>query len=322
MYLHVIQMSLQKLVTYAIFLGIIVILGEWRKELLETNGNPETMAYREIVEKHMFGSGTSLQGKIPIWIPIEHTVNARYWPSFGSRLTRRVNKPYLSLCIETIVKNAGPDYEVVIVDDASYGVLIPGWDINIGMVAEPMKNNIRTLALWRVLFYYGGLLCPPSTICIKRMSTLANIATTQLFSVEQVATACSNNLYQANPRFIGCSREHAGMLTMITELESLLSSDSTDELVFTGGIQSIMAQCKDISVINGKLVGSKCAMGSPATVDNLFEGVDFTPKMICLVLPEREIDTRVKYGWFPRMNKNQVMSSSVPFVSVIKQALR
>ena len=140
-------------------------------------------------------------------IPIEHTVNARYWPSFGSRLTRRVNKPYLSLCIETIVKNAGPDYEVVIVDDASYGVLIPGWDINIGMVAEPMKNNIRTLALWRVLFYYGGLLCPPSTICIKRMSTLANIATTQLFSVEQVATACSNNLYQANPRFIGCSRE-------------------------------------------------------------------------------------------------------------------
>lgn len=315
-------MSFQKLAAYAVLLGSVVILGEWYQHRVDKNGDPDKLAYREIIDKHMFSSNTSLQGKIPLWIPIEHAVNARYWPSFGSRLTNRVNKPYFSLCIETIVKNAGAEYEVVIIDDASYGALIPGWDIEMGLVAEPMKSNIRTLALWKVLYYYGGVLCPPSTVCLKSFSYLESAAPTELFSVEEVATAYSDNLYQANPRFVGCRKENTGMLNMITDLESLLSSDSTDAVAFTGGIQTIMAQCKDMSVVNGKLVGSRNVSGRPVGLDGLFEGVEFSPESVCLVLPERAIDARLKYGWFSRMSQDQVMTSSVPFVSIIRQALR
>ena len=315
-------MSFQKLAAYAVLLGSVVILGEWYQHRVDKNGDPDKLAYREIIDKHMFSSNTSLQGKIPLWIPIEHAVNARYWPSFGSRLTNRVNKPYFSLCIETIVKNAGAEYEVVIIDDASYGALIPGWDIEMGLVAEPMKSNILTLALWKVLYYYGGVLCPPSTVCLKSFSCLESAAPTELFSVEEVATAYSDNLYQANPRFVGCRKENTGMLNMITDLESLLSSDSTDAVAFTGGIQTIMAQCKDMSVVNGKLVGSRNVSGRPVGLDGLFEGVEFSPESVCLVLPERAIDARLKYGWFSRMSQDQVMTSSVPFVSIIRQALR
>ena len=316
------KMSFQKLVTYAALLGTVVILGEWYERRAETRGKPGEHAYREIIDRHMFSSNTSLHGKVPIWIPIEHNLNARYWPSFGSRLTNRVNKPYLSLCIKTVVKNAGPEYEVVIVDDASYGALIPGWDIEMNRVSEPMRNNLRTLALWKVLYYYGGVLCPASTVCVNRMSDLVGAATTQLFSVEQLATAYSDNLYQANPRFVGCPREHEGMLKMITELESLLSSDSTDAVAFTGGIQAILARSKSISVVNGKMVGSRTVSGCPVTLDGLFEGVEFSPELVCLILPEQKIDARVKYGWFSRMSQGQVMKSSVPFVSLIRQALQ
>lgn len=316
------NMSFQKLVTYAALLGTVVILGEWYQHRVETRGEPGAQTYREIIDQHMFSSNTSFHGKIPIWIPIEHTTNARYWPSFGSRLTNHVNKPYLSLCIETIVKNAGPEYEVVIIDDASYGVLIPGWDIEMNMISEPMRNNIRTLALWKVLYYYGGVLCPPSTVCVRRMADLASAATTQLFTVEQVATAYSENLYQANPRFVGCPREDDGMLKMITELKSLLSSDSTDAVAFTGGIQAILASCKNISVVNGKMVGSRSVSGYPVTLDGMFEGVEFSQELVCLVLPEQQIDARVKYGWFTRMSQEQVMKSSVPFVSIMRQALQ
>ena len=316
------KMSFQKLAAYAVLLGSVVILGEWYQYRVASNGDPDKLAYREIIDKHMFSSNTTLHGKIPLWIPIEHAVNARYWPSFGSRMTNRVNKPYFSLCIETIVKNAGPEYEVVIIDDASYGALIPGWDIEMGLVTEPMKSNIRTLALWKVLYYYGGVLCPPSTVCLKSFSYLESAATTELFSIEHVATAYSENLYQANPRFVGCHKENAGMLKMITELESLLSSDSTDAVAFTGGIQSIMAQCKSISVVNGKLVGSRNVSGYPVSLDGLFEGVEFSPELVCLILPEQAIDARYKYEWFSRMSQEQVLNSSVPFVSIIRQALR
>ena len=315
-------MSFQKLVAYAALLGSVVVLGEWYQHRVDKEGDPDKLAYRAIIDKHMFSSSTSFQGKTPIWIPIEHAVNARYWPSFGSRTTNRINKPYFSLCIETVVKNAGPEYEVVIIDDASYGALIPGWDVEMGLVAEPMRGNIRTLALWKVLYYYGGIVCPPSTICLKRMADLTAAATTSMFSVEQVATAYSNNLYQANPRFLGCPREDAGMCGMIDDLESLLSSDATDAVSFTGGIQTIMARCKSISVVNGQLVGSRSINGCPVTLDDLFEGVEFSPDLVCLVLPEQELDSRIKYGWFSRMSQEQVMGSSVPFVSLMRQALQ
>lgn len=315
-------MSFQKLVAYAALLGSVVILGEWYQHRVDKEGDPGKLAYREIIDRYMFSSSTSLQGKTPIWIPIEHAINARYWPSFGSRTTNRINKPYFSLCIETIVKNAGPDYEVVIIDDASYGALIPGWDIEMGLVAEPMRSNVRTLALWKVLYYYGGVVCPPSTILLKRIADLTAAATTPLFSVEEVATAYSKNLYQANPRFVGCPREDAGMMGMISELEAVLSSDSTDAVAFTGAIQAIMARCKSISVVSGQLVGSRSVSGCPVTLDALFEGVEFSPEMVCLVLPEQELNARIKYGWFSRMSQEQVLKSSVPFVSIMRRALQ
>ena len=315
-------MSFQKLIAYAALLGSVVILGEWYQHRVDKEGDPGKLAYREIIDKHMFSSSTSLQGKTPIWIPIEHAVNSRYWPSFGSRTTNRINKPYFSLCIESVVKNAGPEYEIVIIDDASYGALIPGWDIEMGLVAEPMRSNIRTLALWKVLYYYGGIICPPAPICLGKMADITATATTSLFSVEQVATAYSNNLFQANPRFVGCPREDAGMFAMINELETLLSSDATDAVAFNGGIQAILARCKSVSVVKGQLVGSRDSKGCPVALDDLFEGVEFSPELVCLVLPEQELDARVKYGWFSRMSQKQVMGSSVPFVSLIRQALQ
>ena len=257
-------------------------------------------------------------------MPIVHEENGRAWPSFGSRVTKEVNKPYLSLCIETLVKNAGSDYQVVVVDDSSYGRLLPGWDIDLSMVSDPMRRELRTLALWKVLYYYGGVLCPPSTICVRKFDTIVSRAQGKCFSVETTSTALSDNLFEANARFMGCDKEDGCMQSLIQDLEKVLSTDCTDAVDFDGDVPALIARAAgrgNMVVLDGSMAGVKTDGGCPVLVDDLFEGVQFPQGISCIVLPEADISSRTAYGWFPRLSAEQIIQSNVPFVEYFRLAL-
>lgn len=322
---YTMEISAKRAIGYLLLVLTVVVLGEWHKNRVGRSSLIDRAVYSELIDRHRLQDATDLNGKTPIWIPIVHEPNARWWPSFGSRMTHDTNKPYLTLCVETLVKNAGDNYAVVVLDDTSYGRLIPGWNVELSTVAEPMRGYLRTLAQWKVLYYYGGVVCPPTTICLQSFDVLRALAKGSCFSVETPATALSDNLYQANAEFVGCDREDADIQQMIVALEKIVSSDATDAVAFNGDIQRIMADASangKLVVLEGSVVGVKDEFGCPVSVDGLFEGVKLSSNLWGIVLPEKEISARIKYGWFQRLSPEQIMTSSVPFSVYYRWALQ
>ena len=128
-------MDAKKILFYGLSFIVLVALGSLYERRSIQATDMDHAVYKEIVDRHYYNESMDFAGKVPIWIPIAREENGRYWPSFGSRLTKKINKPYLNLCIESIVKNAGPSYEVVIVDDDAYSKLIPNWSVDLSLVA-------------------------------------------------------------------------------------------------------------------------------------------------------------------------------------------
>ena len=64
-----------------------------------------------------------IYGKPNLWIYNKYEKNSRKWDSFYSRSNNNVNKPYIQVCIESIVKYNGDDFNIFIVNDESFSKL-------------------------------------------------------------------------------------------------------------------------------------------------------------------------------------------------------
>ena len=56
------------------------------------------------------------------------------------------------------------------IDDESFGKIIPGWTTDMTRIAPPIRQKVREIALARILYYYGGMLVPSSFICFKDLA--------------------------------------------------------------------------------------------------------------------------------------------------------
>ena len=138
---------------------------------------------REKIQKFLLNDDTLLNGKPILWIHNAYDVNSRNWSSFSSRNSNELNQPYLSLCIETIIKTCGDSFNICIIDDNSFDALIPDWSINMDKVPEPIKNHIRMLGLCKILYYYGGMKIPSSMVVTKNLRGLYNKIISNNFSI-------------------------------------------------------------------------------------------------------------------------------------------
>ena len=220
-------------VTIFIILTILGILYEKYKQKYEND--PELGKYN-LIQKFLLNGSTNLAGKPILWVHSTHEVNARYWPSFVSRNTTRINQPYLLSCLDTIVKNCENSFNICLIDDSSFGKLIPGWSISVSELAEPVRSHIRTLAMSKLLYYFGGFLIPNSTIVLSDLKPTYNdaLANHCCFSVDMVShnvTATYVNFFP-NHRILGCKKNSPVMKEYMLHLERLVSRDYTDEMEF------------------------------------------------------------------------------------------
>ena len=74
--------------------------------------------------------------------------------------------------IKSIINKCGSDFNICLIDDSTFSKLIPGWTTDFSTLADPIKSNIRNLALARLLYNYGGFLIPSSFICLRNMFSL------------------------------------------------------------------------------------------------------------------------------------------------------
>ena len=277
------------------------------------------------------GSNTDpvVESERPImWIHVPHEINARWWPTFGSRNTRCTNQPYLQLCINTLVERCGSSWNICMIRDEDFPAIIPGWDIDLRRLSGDNQRTMRDVALCTMLELHGGMVVPPSFICTRDLISLHEEAlkNTDFYSVEvppihgggtTPGGALTNAPVPVAPsaRFMGARRGSAALSEITLGLAMQFLVDQTAQPLFEATPAGrIMAGVKsgDIGLIAGHLVGSVNSDGKRIDLEALLGTgyVDLHPDTFGLLVPYEDILRRVSLKWFARMSPQQVLQSN------------
>jgi hypothetical protein len=268
-----------------------------------------------LVQKHLLNNSD----KPSMWVHTEHGTNARYWSSFNSRNTQKLNQPYINMCIETIVKWSGESFNICLINDDSFHKLLPNWTINLDKLPEPLKSRTRTLGLFRLLHKYGGVVMPNSMIMMRdylpfHKEYLGRKGSYVGEFVSRNNTSEKKRLFPCH-RMVGCERGDKTIKDLCNYLEVSLSTDTSAAADFEGNLDRHLFKKINsgvMSLIPGNLLGTKTKDGYVILIDDLLKEtkVAFDVKMFGLYLPKNELLRRRNYEWFVRSNKVQVLSGN------------
>jgi len=271
------------------------------------------------VKQYLLNESSLAKSKKPImWIYTPYEYNSRDWLSFGSRSSYNLNQPYLNLCVRSIIKHCDNSFTICIIDDNSFAKLIPGWNIDLSMVGDPIVSNIRQLAISKLIYNYGGVSVPISFLCFKDLIDMWERGTDsdKMFVCENVNTNVSstNNRFYPDTSFLGAKKKNEQLNSFIEYLQRIVSSDYTAQSEFLGNFDkwaNKMVNKKQINMIPGTDVGTKTIDNNPVLVDDLLSDdyIKFYDGMYGIWIPSETILKRRNYEWFARLSNEQIFQS-------------
>jgi hypothetical protein len=298
---------------------ILIVLGFLYKRFMDKLQREENGDIYESIQKYLLDDVTLGKSKKPIlWIHVPYEYNSRNWLSFGSRSSFDLNQPYLYLTVRSIIKQCDNSFTICIIDDTSFKKLIPGWNINMTSISDPILSNMRTLGLCKLLYNYGGLICPISFVCIKDLMGLYNKGTRgeKMFVCETVDKNISSTYLDFFPNlsFCGAPKQNDSVADLCNYIEGIISTDYTAESVFLGEFNKWCKQKIDngkINMISGVEIGTKTIDDKPIIIDDLMSNhyLNLYQGTYGILIPANEILNRVKFEWFARMSEKQVLDS-------------
>lgn len=302
------------------FFGLVGILavGNVYKRWLKSNETEEQIKTYQLVKEYLLNESSLAKSTKPIlWIHIPHEINSRNWLSFNSRNTKEVNRPYLYLSIKSIVDKCSDSFNVCLINDKTFGKILPGWTIDLDEVAEPSKQTLRLLALSQTLCFYGGILVPPSLLCFDNLHNTYERALSfgkDAFVGEFVNRSYNSNKmpYAPNTRLMGCNKNSKTMQEFSNMLSVLISQDYTDEHKFLGTISEWWfdkVNKNEAGLINAKTLGVETPTG-PMNVEKLLGSTFYKldKSAVAVYLPEEEISKRSSFQWFERQSPEQTLN--------------
>ena len=271
----------------------------------------------ELLKNHLFEySNIAKIDKPLLWVYIDFEKNARQWIDFNTKNSNNLNKPYIYLTLKSIIDNCSDSFHVVIIDENCFSNLIPGWNIELDKLSNPLKKNYVDLAKLKILKNFGGLFLPPSFICKKDLKNLYEdycIYDEKILSVEIVNNSDLDMIYTPTFDFIGCDKKNADIDILINQYELLISTDFTSEMKLKGKKSNLLLDNKDIvSIVDGKYIGVKEINQKPILIDNLMEN----RKLLLhadhygLYIPSDELEKRNKYNWMLYLSPIEVLNTT------------
>lgn len=253
-----------------------------------------------------------------LWIPIEYQYNSRNWISFGSRSSYDLNQPYLYLTVKSIIQHCKDSFHVCLVDDNSFSKLIPGWNINMGAVSYPISNKFRDLAMTKLIYLYGGIVVPPSFLCMKNLDAMYQRGTAgnKMFVCETINRSRTSVDYTYYPdiSFMGSLKENPVVKSLMEFMERTISTDFTSESIFLGKFDkwcAVKIQNNEVNLIPAIEIGVKDINDDPITIDILMSQgyINLYSNTYGILIPAYEILNRTNYEWFARLSPEQVLKS-------------
>ena len=305
---------------YIILVIIIIALGILYQKYLEKQSLLVPGDSYDEIRKYLLNESSLAKSKKPIlWIHVPHEYNSRNWLSFGSRSSLELNQPYLYLTVRSIIKNCDQSFYICIIDDNSFANLIPDWNIDLTLIADPILSNIRQLAIAKLVYAYGGINVPISFLCFKDLVGLYEKGTNgdTMFVCENVCEniTSTTDMFCPDARFFGAKKNNPIMSEYIEFMQRQISADYTAQTEFLGDFDrwcNKRVQNKRMRLIPGTDVGTKTVNDEPVTVDTLLseDYIHFYPKMYGIWIPADKILNRVKFEWFARMSPQQIFQGN------------
>jgi hypothetical protein len=313
-------MNTETCVGILLILGILLFLNN-RYE--EKNNRDNVYGIYESLQQYLQDDDSTSLAKIKkpiIWIPLQYEYNSRNWESFGSRSSFDLNQPYLYLTVKSIITQCEDSFHICIIDDNSFVKLLPEWSVDLNIISNPMLNNMRQLGYLKLIFKYGGMIVPPSFLCMRNLRDLYNDETqnNKMFVVQNVNRNNSSEIqeFYCDIRFMGAEKHNRTVEHLIMYMQNLLSSDYTAESVFLGSINKwcdCSIQKGRINMVCGKLIGVKNVEDGPVVIDDLmsYDYIKLYPQMYGIYIPSEDILSRTNYQWYARLSTRQVLESKV-----------
>jgi hypothetical protein len=308
-------------INYIITLVILIAVGILYDKYKIKNKIDEDVDNYELIKKYLLNDSSLANVKKPIlWIHLNYAENARHWYSFGSRTTTDLNQPYLYLSIASIINHCGKSFNVVLIDDNTFNKILPGWSHEMNRLPDPIRGHFRQLAISQMLYNYGGMIVPPSFICMKDLIDLYydGVDKTGMFVGESVNKNVTSQYgvsnFYSTTCFMGCKKENKHMMDLMKNIEILISGDYTDEMDFLAKINSVCNKLvleHKATLIDGCDLGVKTTRNEPIVIDDLLGNsyIKFKKNIYGVYIPADEILKRSKFEWFARMDTRQVLSS-------------
>jgi len=265
-------------------------------------------------------SNTGKNRKPIIWIPINYEYNSRNWISWGSRSSFELNQPYMYLTVKSIISQCAESFNICLIDDNSFSKLLPDWNVNMKIISSPVLDNIRQIGLLKIIHKYGGMIVPPSFLCMRNLSEMYRIGTSnnKMFICENNDRNITSTTYEFYPNinFMGAPKENHMVEQLIGFMQRTISADYTSQVEFLGEINrwcEFRIQKNKINMVEGKMIGIKNMEDEPILLDNLLsnEYIDLYPQTYGIYIPANEILRRRHYEWFARLSPKQVLESKI-----------
>jgi hypothetical protein len=298
---------------------ILIVLGVLYKRFEDKISREEKSDLYESIQQYLLDDETLGKSKKPIlWIHVPYEYNSRNWLSFGSRSSFDLNQPYLYLTVKSIIKNCDKSFTICIIDDTSFKRLIPGWNINMTSISDPILSNMRMLGMMKLLYIYGGLHCPISFLCLKDLNELYIKGTRgeKMFVCETIdRNITSTDLdFYPNLSFCGAPKECETVRELCNFIQRTASHDYTADTKFLGEFDKWSKErihSGKINMIEGVEIGTKTVDEKQIIVDDLMSNhyLDLYQGTYGILIPSEEILSRNKFEWFARMSPKQVMES-------------
>ena len=312
-------MKLGNLTNLFILFFILIVLGFLYRRFEDKLRREENKDNYEAIQKYLLDDVTLGKSKKPIlWIHVPYEYNSRKWLSFGSRSSFDLNQPYLYLTVRSIIKHCDDSFTICIFDDNTFKRLIPGWNIDMNRLSDPILYNMRVLGMMKLLYIYGGMMCPISFVCMNNLSGLYAKGTrgNKMFICETVdrnSTSVGRNFYP-NISFCGAPKECETVAKLCNYIQMVSSSDHTAESKFLGQFDRwCMKNVEEgkINLIDGHEIGTKTIEDKQIILDDLMSNnyLDLYKGTYGILIPSNELLNRLQYGWFVRSSQRQVLES-------------
>jgi hypothetical protein len=325
----------KNLYQYLAAVGIVILAsyfsGQIKSAFVEKNDEDEMIRKYLLNDSPLYG-----YNRPKIWIHSKYELNSRFWKSFYSRTSNDLNQPYIHLTVKTIINHCGNDFNVCLIDDETFSRLIPGWDIDITKVAEPMKSRYRELAFAELLYIYGGFVVPNSFVCMRSLLPIYTEGTKgdKPFFIETINRRCdlvnnkNQSLFIPGTEMMGCPKRNPFIRSFADYLKLRNQNPHfTSEPEFSGYTSNWINGKENsgkINIIDGHVVAIKTLEGKPILLEDLMEEnyLNLCPnRNYGILIPGEEVLKRTKYQWFSVISTDELTKSNMIVSKYLMTAL-